>query len=49
MSWRRRFRRHVSLLENLWALPFIGAVLGALLGLIVSVADEHFGAPSLWQ
>ena len=49
MSWRRRFRRHVSLLENLWALPVIGAVLGAFLGLIVSVADEHFGAPSLWQ
>ena len=49
MSWRRRFRRRVGLLENLWALPFIGAVAGALLGLIVSVADEHFGAPSLWQ
>ena len=49
MTWRRSFRRHVSLLENLWALPFIGAVVGALLGLIVSVADEHYGAPSLWQ
>ena len=32
MSWRRRFRRRVGLLENLWALPVIGAVLGAVLG-----------------
>ena len=49
MSWRTRFRRRVGLLENLWALPVLGAVLGAILGLIVSVVDEHLGAPSLWQ
>ena len=49
MSWRRRFRRRVGLLESLWALPVMGAVLGVVLGTIVSVADEHLGAPSLWQ
>ena len=49
MSWRKRFRRRVSLVEGLWALPVVGAVLGAVLGLIVSVAEEHLGAPSLWQ
>ncbi len=49
MSWRRRFRRRLGLLESLWALPVVGAVLGAVLGTIVSVADEHLDAPSLWQ
>ena len=49
MSWRTRFRRRIGRLENLWALPVLGAVLGAILGLLVSVADEHLGAPSLWQ
>ncbi len=49
MSWRTRFRRRIGLVENLWALPVLGAVLGAILGLIVSVVDEHLGAPSLWQ
>ena len=49
MSWRARFRRRLGLLENLWALPVMGAVLGAILGLLVSVAEEHLGAPSLWQ
>ena len=49
MSWRTKFRRRIGLVENLWALPVLGAVLGAVLGLIVSVADEHLGAPTLWQ
>ena len=49
MSWRTRFRRRVSLLEGLWALPVMGAVLGGILGTIVSVTDEHAGAPSLWR
>jgi uncharacterized membrane protein len=49
MTWRRRFRRRVGWLESLWALPVIGAVFGAVLGTIVSVADEHLGAASLWE
>ncbi len=49
MSWRQGFRRRLGLLEGLWLLPVVGAVLGAVLGTIVSVADEHFGAPALWE
>jgi uncharacterized membrane protein len=49
MSWRRRFRRREGLLESLWAVPVLGAVIGAILGFIVSVVDEHLGTPSLWQ
>ena len=49
MSWRTRFRRRENLLESLWAVPVLGAILGGILGTIVSVADEHLGAPTLWQ
>ena len=49
MSWRKRFRRHVSLLESLWAVPVLGAVLGAIVGYFVSVAEVRLGSPSLWQ
>jgi uncharacterized membrane protein len=49
MTWARRFRRRESLLESLWLIPVIGAALGGLLGVGVSVADEHIGDSSLWQ
>ena len=49
MTWARRFRRRESLLESLWLIPLVGAVLGAVLGIGVSFADEHVGAPSWWQ
>ena len=49
MTWERRFRRRESLLESLWVIPLAGAVLGGTLGLVVSFADEHIGAPSLWE
>ena len=49
MTWRTRFRQRESLLESLWGIPVLGAVLGGILGIIVSVADEHLEAPSLWQ
>ncbi len=49
MSWRTRFRRRENLLESLWAVPVMGAILGGILGTIVSVAGEHLEAPSLWQ
>ena len=49
MTWARRFRLRESLLESLWVIPVVGAVLGGILGIVVSVADEHIGAPSLWQ
>ena len=49
MTWARRFRLRESLLESLWVIPLAGAVLGGILGIVVSVADEHIEAPSLWQ
>ncbi len=49
MTWARRFRLRESLLESLWLIPVIGAVLGGVLGVVVSVADEDIGTPSLWQ
>lgn len=49
MTWVRRFRRRESLLESLWIIPLVGAVLGGILGIVVSFADEEIGAPSLWQ
>ena len=49
MTWARRFRLRQSLLESLWLIPLAGAVLGGILGIVVSFADEHIGAPSLWE
>ena len=49
MTWARRFRRRQSLLESLWLIPVIGAALGGILGVCVSLADEHIGTASLWH
>ena len=49
MTWARRFRLRESLLESLWLIPLVGAVLGGILGIVLSFADEHLGAPSLWR
>jgi uncharacterized membrane protein len=49
MTWAKRFRLRESLLESLWVIPLAGAVLGGILGIVVSFADEYIGAPSLWQ
>jgi len=49
MTWGGRFRRHENLLESLWGIPAMGAVLGGVLGVVVSLADEQIEAPSLWQ
>ena len=49
MTWARRFRRRESLRESLWLIPIVGAVLGGVVGVVVSVADEQIGTPSLWQ
>ena len=49
MTWVGRFRRHENLLESLWGIPAMGAVLGGLLGAMVSLLDEHIEAPALWQ
>ncbi len=49
MTWATRFRQRESLRESLWLIPVIGAAVGGILGVVVSVADEHIGTPSLWQ
>lgn len=49
MSWRTRFRRRESVVESLWAIPILGAFLGVILGLAISIADEFIAIPMLWQ
>lgn len=49
MTWSRRFRLRKGLLEGLWLTPVVAAVVGAILGIVVSVVDDEIGAPSLWQ
>src|SRR5687768_1541964 len=49
MTWRTRFRRRESVIESLWAIPILGAVLGVALGSAVSIADERLTTPLLWQ
>ena len=49
MTWARRFRLRESLRESLWLIPVLGAAFGGILGVVVSVADEQIGTPSLWQ
>ena len=49
MTWARRFRLRESLHESLWVIPLAGAVLGGILGIVVSFAEEHIGTLSLWQ
>jgi uncharacterized membrane protein len=49
MTWAKRFRRRESVLESLWLIPLIGAALGGILGVLVSVAEEHIGPSPLWE
>ena len=48
MTWSTRFRRRQSLLESLWVVPMLGALLGILLGVGVAIADG-LSTPLLWQ
>ncbi|MDF2561141.1 MAG: hypothetical protein K0R99_2587 [Microbacterium sp.] len=49
MTWRSRFRRRQSLLESLWAVPILGAVVGVLLGAATGILDAFVSAPLLWS
>ena len=48
MTWARRFRLHENVVESLWGLPAIGAILGGVLGIIVPLAQENIDA-SFWR
>jgi len=49
MTWASRFRMRQSLAESLWVIPLLGAMLGGLLGIVVSFADEQIGTLAVWQ
>ncbi len=49
MTWAKRFRLRESMRESLWLIPVAGAALGGILGVVVSVADEHIASQPLWQ
>ena len=49
MTWARRFHVRQSLAESLWVIPLLGAMLGVLLGILVSFADEQIGTLAVWQ
>ncbi len=49
MTWSRRFRVRESLRGSLWLVPLLGAVLGGILGALVSLVDEHVDLPGYWQ
>ena len=38
-----------SVAESLWVIPLLGAMLGGLLGIVVSFADEQMGTLAVWQ
>ena len=49
MTWAQRFHVRQSLAESLWVIPLLGAMLGGLLGILVSFADEQIGTLAVWQ
>jgi uncharacterized membrane protein len=49
MSWGRRFRIRQYLKGSIWVIPFLGGILGALLGLFEPRLDETVSVPDNWQ
>jgi uncharacterized membrane protein len=49
MSWGFAFRIRQQLKGSLWVVPFLGAVLGPALGLLVNWLDDTVGIPQPWQ
>lgn len=45
MTWSRRFRISEHLKGSLWIVPLMGAVLGAITGLLLTEADRHLNMP----
>ena len=49
MTWSTRFRIRQYLKGSIWLVPFIGGVLGAVLGLVEPRLDEAVSLPQSWQ
>jgi uncharacterized membrane protein len=49
MTWSTRFRIRQYLKGSIWVVPFIGGVLGAVLGLLEPRLDEAVSLPEAWQ
>jgi uncharacterized membrane protein len=49
MSWGRRFRIIEHVRGSLWIVPLMGAVLGAIAGLLLTEADRHLNMPNYFQ
>jgi uncharacterized membrane protein len=49
MTWGTRFRIRQYLKGSIWVIPFIGGVLGAVVGLIEPRLDEAVSLPQAWQ
>ena len=43
MTWARRFGLRKGIVESLWIIPLAGAVLGGILGIVLSLAEERTG------
>lgn len=49
MTWSTRFRIRQYLKGSIWLVPFMGGVLGAVLGLLEPRVDESVSLPQAWQ
>jgi uncharacterized membrane protein len=49
MTWSTRFRIKQYLKGSIWVVPFIGGVLGAMLGFVEPRLDESVSLPEAWQ
>jgi hypothetical protein len=48
-DWSTRFRIRQYLKGSIWLVPFLGGVLGAVLGLVEPRLDEAVSLPEAWQ
>lgn len=49
MTWSRRFRISEHFRGSLWIVPLMGAVLGAIAGLVLTEVDQHLNLPDYLQ
>jgi uncharacterized membrane protein len=49
MSWSTRFRLSQYLKGSIWVLPFVGVLLGAILGILEPRLDQAVSLPKAWQ